>query len=133
MAHIPLTIYRELTQPVPGDLADWLDLRGQLYEVEDPGGRVHAFVDGDMPRDQDITEEIVRATSGFALFAETDEGPEFVASYSRLVDAIEARQSAKVTISASVVDAPSGSGWDSLSGAREQYPEAPPHEGEPGD
>lgn len=116
MAYIPLTIYRELGS-IPGDLANYLGARDQLYEVEDPSGKLHYFVDDELPRDSEITDDIIRHTASFALFVDTDDGPEHVATYGSLVDAIEARQAAKVTVVAPQVELEkAGTTWDSITG-----------------
>ena len=48
---------------IPDDLYDWLSVRGQVFEKDD--GRV--YVDGGIPRDADITDEIREHTVGYAV------------------------------------------------------------------
>jgi hypothetical protein len=124
LALIPITIYRELGKLAP-DLAAYLDARGQLYEVERPDGSVHWFVDDSLPRESEITDEIIASTVAFALFAETDEGLEFVGQYPTLVAAETAKSNAKVVISAPVIDVPDEDEWDSLHGEKAE-PAQPP-------
>ena len=91
-------IYRELGD-APDSLLDWLERRGQLYNVIDPKGNEHVFIDNDLPRDSDITQEIVANTRGFALFSE--EG-EFIGTYRSLDRAIAAQAGAKLVVQAEV-------------------------------
>jgi len=118
-----LLVYRELSDPSP-TLITWLDARDQLFVVVDPKGVEHSYVDNDTPRDSDITDEMVGGadtpypgcTKGFALF--TIEG-DYVASYSSVVRAEEAKANARIVTSA-VVEGDKGDlnavGWNSLEG-----------------
>lgn len=91
-------VYREL-DPNQDDLLRWLDERQQLFNVVDPKGNEHLFIDNDLPRDADITPMIVEHTVGFALF--TDDG-DYIGSYRSLDKAIRAQESATVSIVADV-------------------------------
>ena len=91
-------IYREINPNSEG-LLRWLDERQQLHNVEDPKGNEHLFVDNDLPRDADITPMIMENTVGFALF--TDDG-DYIGSFRSLDRAIDAQNSASITISADV-------------------------------
>jgi hypothetical protein len=92
-----VSVYRELNAPSPSLIA-WLEARDQLYYVVDPRGVEHMFVDNDLPRDQDISEELVLHT-GFALFG--DDG-EYIGSYRSLDRAIKAAAGAKTVVTADV-------------------------------
>jgi hypothetical protein len=91
-------VYREI-DPTADNLLQWLDQRQQLFNVTDPKGNEHLFVDNDTPRDADITPLIVQHTVGFALF--TDDG-EYIGSYRDLARAISAQESAQVVVTADV-------------------------------
>jgi hypothetical protein len=124
-----ITIYRELGNPSP-DLVRWLDARNQLFEVDDPKGNSHLYIDDSIPRDADITEEIVGrlpakhgdmtfpglqgCTIGFALFRdEPDEnGDYFIASFNSLDKAEQAKASARIVVSADISGVETG--WSSL-------------------
>jgi hypothetical protein len=67
--------------------------------MEDAKGVEHYFIDNDLPRDSDITEEIVANTKGFALF--TEEG-KYIGSYRSLDRAVAAQAGAKIVVQADV-------------------------------
>lgn len=94
-------IFRELGDRVPQGTIEWLDKRGQLFNVIDPKKNEHLFVDNDLPRDVEITQAIVAGTIGFALF--DDEG-EYIGSYRSLDRAIAAQSGAKLVVKADVDD-----------------------------
>ena len=91
-------IYRELNEPSPGLLA-WLEARDQVWVLPGAKGEEHHFIDNDLPRDSEITDEIVANTRGFALF--TEEGG-YVGSYRSLDRALKAQAGAKVVVQADV-------------------------------
>jgi len=91
-------IYRELGE-APVHTLEWLEKRGQLFNVIDPKGKEHVFVDNDLPRDSEITEALVGNTVGFALF--TEDG-EYVGSYRALDRAIAAQKGARLVVTADV-------------------------------
>lgn len=95
-------IYREIGN-ASEDLLTWLEAREQLFPIQDPKGKEHLFIDNDQPRDRDITPMIVEATTGFALFADNDDGEtQWVGTYRALDKAIEAQQSARVVVTTEV-------------------------------
>lgn len=98
--NVSTQVYREL-DPNASDLLTWLDRRQQLFNVVDPKGNEHLFIDNDLPRDADITPMIVENTVGFALF--TDNG-EYIGSYRDLGKAITAQEQAKIVVTADVED-----------------------------
>ena len=129
-------VYREIADPSPS-LAQWLDQRGQLFEIQDPKGKNHLYIENDIPRDADINEEIVgrepqrildgkgRAmtfpgvkgcTVGFALFAENrDEGTfDHIGTYRSLDRAESAARNAKVVVRADVDTEAPDETWDSM-------------------
>lgn len=119
-------IYRELSPNASESLLKWLDVRGQLFEVQDPKGRTHYFIDNDVPRESDITLEIVGGevvggaslpgcTVGFALF--TVEG-DYIGSYRSLDKAIKAAENVKIVVSADVKGAQPDEDWNSMAGVR---------------
>jgi len=84
-------VYRELGDP-PQVLINWLDERGQLWNVLDDHQNEHLYVENETPRDSDITPMIVECTIGFSLF---DEDGKRLADYSRLDKALRAQEGAK--------------------------------------
>lgn len=92
-----VNVYRELNGP-SDSLVKWLEDRDQIYFVVDPKGREHMFVDNDLPRDADISEELVKHKM-FAIF--TEEG-DYIGSYRDLDRAIKAAKSAKVVVATDV-------------------------------
>lgn len=99
--NVTTQVYREL-DPNVENLLTWLEERGQLFNVADPKGNEHLFVDNDMPRDGDITPMIVDATVAFALF--TEDG-DYIGSYRSLDKAIAAQEAARIVVTAEVEDA----------------------------
>jgi hypothetical protein len=91
-------IYRELGE-APESLLDWLEKRDQLYNIIDPTGIEHVFIDNDLPRDSEITRSIVANTKGFALFSEDGD---YIGSYRSLDRAITAQAGAKLVVQAEV-------------------------------
>jgi hypothetical protein len=91
-------VYREISQNNP-DLINWLDLRNQIWNIPDPDGNDHVFVDNSIPRDRSITPLIVEETVGFALF---DGNGEYVASFKTLVEAERAKATARIVINTDV-------------------------------
>ena len=91
-------IYRELGGKEASAI-EWLDRRSQLFNVIDPKGPEHIFVDNDAPRDPEVTQAIIRDTVGFALF--TEDG-EYIGSYRSLDRAITAQNGAKLVVKADV-------------------------------
>src|SRR3990167_7345508 len=91
-------IYRELQDP-SDSLAAWLEARDQVWVLMDAKDNAHYFIDNDLPRDSDITEEIVANTRGFALF--TEDG-KYIGSYRSLDRAIVAQNGAKIVVQADV-------------------------------
>jgi hypothetical protein len=89
-------IYREVANLAPYPLK-WLEARDQLYEITDPKGVPHLFLDNDTPRDIDVTPGIIDATVGFALF---DAEGEYIGSYRSLDRAIAAQEGAKIVVQA---------------------------------
>lgn len=129
-------VYREIANPSPS-LMQWLDVRGQLFEIQDPKGKTHLYIENDIPRDADINEEIVgretrktvdakgRAmvfpgvegcTIGFALFAENRETGTFdhIGTFRSLDRAEKAAAGAKVVIRADVEGDEPDETWDSM-------------------
>jgi hypothetical protein len=94
MSNNGTVIYRELGDP-PQVLINWLDERGQLYNILDDANREHLYVDNEQPRDADITPMIVENTIGFSLF--TEDGRR-LSDYSRLDKALRAQEGAKLVI-----------------------------------
>ena len=129
-------VYREIADPSPS-LMEWLDVRGQLFEIQDPKGKTHLYIENDIPRDADITEEIVGrqtqvikdgkgrpmsfpgmegCTVGFALFAENRDAGTFdhIGTYRSLDRAEKAAAGAKVVVRADVEAEAPDEVWDSL-------------------
>lgn len=88
-------IYRELGDPAPV-LIQWLDDRGQLYNVLDDHGNEHLYIDNDVPRDAEITPMLVDATIGFSLFYEAT--GKRISDYSRLDRAVRAQAGAELVV-----------------------------------
>lgn len=91
-------IYREINDDNL-KLLEWLDRRNQLDKITRDNGDVHYFVSNEVPRDTEITPQILEVTVGFALF--TDDG-EYVGSYKKLAGAIDAQAGARIVVRAEV-------------------------------
>ena len=108
-------IYRELSPEMPDHVREWLDVRGQLIEVEDKKGNSHFIIENDTPRDPEVTEGIVGnayqpgCTIGFGVY--DDEGNR-IGMYKSVDRAEAAAQQARVV----TAESDEGMEWDSIEG-----------------
>lgn len=108
-------IYRELSPDMPEHVRDWLEIRGQLIEIQDKQGNSHFIVENDLPRDPEVTEGIIGnehapgCTIGFGVY--DDEGNR-IGMYRSIDRAEAAADRARVV----TVDSDEGMEWDSISG-----------------
>lgn len=108
-------IYRELAPDMPDHVRDWLEVRGQLIEIQDKKGNTHFIIENDIPRDAEVTEGIVGnrsqagCTVGFGVY--DDEGNR-IGMYSSVERAEAAAEKARVV----TLDSDEGMEWDSIDG-----------------
>lgn len=108
-------IYRELSPEMPDHVYTWLDVRGQLIEVQDKKGKTHYIIENDLPRSPEVTEAIVGnaiqpgCTLGFGVY--DDEGNR-LGMFASVARAEEAAEKARVV----TVDSDEGLEWDSIEG-----------------